>query len=76
MKLSISLGEEDVAFLDRFAAEAKISSRSAVLQRAIELLRASELEASYQAAWDEWAEEEADAWESTVGDGVTTQATH
>lgn len=72
MKLSISLGEEDVAFLDRFAAEAKISSRSAVLQRAIELLRASELEASYQAAWNEWAEEGADIWESTAGDGVTT----
>ena len=71
MKLSVSLGEEDVAFLDRYAAEAKIGSRSAVLHRAIDLLRASELETAYQAAWDEWAEEEAPVWEITVGDGVT-----
>lgn len=70
MKLSVSLGEEDVAFLDEYAAHERIGSRSAVLHRAIELLRASDLESAYQAAWEEWAEDEAAAWEVTAGDGV------
>ncbi|HVV08649.1 ribbon-helix-helix domain-containing protein [Amycolatopsis sp.] len=70
MKLSVSLGEEDVAFLDEFAAETKAGSRSAVLHQAIELLRASQLEDAYQAAWAEWEEEEAAVWEPVVGDGV------
>jgi antitoxin MazE9 len=71
MKLSVSLGEEDVTFIDEYAAQQRIGSRSAVLQRAIELLRASELESAYQAAWEEWSEDDAAAWESTTGDGVT-----
>ncbi|WP_285487119.1 antitoxin [Amycolatopsis taiwanensis] len=70
MKLSVSLGEDDVAFIDEYAAQRSVGSRSAVLHRAIELLRASELESAYQAAWEEWAEDEAAAWEVTTGDGV------
>lgn len=70
MKLSVSLGEEDVAFIDEYAAQQRIGSRSAVLHRAIELLRSSELESAYQEAWEEWAEGEAAAWEATAGDGV------
>jgi antitoxin MazE9 len=70
MKLSVSLGEEDVSFIDEYAAQEHIGSRSAVLHRAIGLLRASKLESAYQAAWEEWAEDEAAAWESTTGDGV------
>jgi Arc/MetJ-type ribon-helix-helix transcriptional regulator len=72
MKLSVSLGEEDVAFIDQYAAQERVGSRSAVLHRAIELLRASELEAAYEAAWEEWAEGDGDAWEVTVGDGAVT----
>ena len=35
MKLSISLPDEDIAALDRYAQAAGISSRSAAIQRAI-----------------------------------------
>jgi Arc/MetJ-type ribon-helix-helix transcriptional regulator len=72
MKLSVSLPDEDVEFLDRYAAERQIGSRSAAVQRAIRMLRASELGAAYEEAWDDWSVEgEADAWESTTGDGLS-----
>ncbi|HVW42698.1 MAG TPA: antitoxin [Amycolatopsis sp.] len=70
MKLSVSLGEEDVAFLDEYATRTKAGSRSAVLHQAIDLLRTSQLEHAYQAAWDEWSGEEEQAWDAVVGDGV------
>ena len=43
MKLSVSLPVDDVAFLDEFAQAAGMDSRSAVLQRAIAMLRAAGL---------------------------------
>ncbi|NKQ52938.1 antitoxin [Amycolatopsis sp. K13G38] len=70
MKLSVSLGEEDVAFLDEYAARTSAGSRSAVLHQAIDLLRASQLEDAYQAAWEEWAGDEEQAWDAVVADGV------
>lgn len=70
MKLSVSLSEEDVAFLDKYAEQTRTGSRSAVLHRAIDLLRASQLEGAYQAAWDEW-QEEGELWDVTAGDGLT-----
>ncbi len=71
MKLSVSLPEDDVAYLDAYAETRKMSSRSAVVHKAVGLLRASELSSSYQAAWDEWsASEDASLWETTVGDGL------
>ena len=59
-------------FLDEYARERGLESRSAALQQAVRLLRAAELGASYQSAWEEWATEEGGsaAWESTVGDGL------
>ena len=40
------------------------ASRSAVLQRAVRLLRASELGAAYEDAWSEWTDDgDAEAWE-------------
>lgn len=72
MKLSVSLPEEDVEFLDAYARARGISSRSAAVRRAIRLLRASELAGQYAEAWEEWAEnEDAEAWEVAVGDGLT-----
>ncbi len=72
MKLSISLSDEDVSFLDEYARERRIASRSAVLQRAIVQLRASELGEAYTEAWDEWqASEEAERWESTTANGLS-----
>ena len=71
MKVSISLPGEDVEFLDEYVRSRRLESRSAALQRAVRLLRSSELAASYESAWEAWdADGEADAWESTAGDGI------
>ncbi|MFF3554388.1 ribbon-helix-helix domain-containing protein [Streptomyces tsukubensis] len=72
MKISVSLPERDVAFLDEYAAATSADSRSAVIQAAIGLLRASELEDEYAQAWQEWEQDDAaEAWDSATGDGLT-----
>ncbi|GAB2750479.1 ribbon-helix-helix protein, CopG family [Saccharothrix sp. AJ9571] len=74
MKLSVSLSDEDVAFIDHYAAAADVPSRSAVVHRALELLRASQLEDDYRAAWDEWTAHGDEAeWDAATGDGVLTR---
>ena len=71
MKLSISLSEDDVAILDRFAKDTGLESRSAAVQRAIRMLGDPQLEADYATAWDEWeASGDFADWESTTGDGL------
>ena len=71
MKVSVSLPGEDVEFLDAYAREQGLESRSAALHRAVRLLRTAELGGTYEAAWNEWMTEgEAELWESTAGDGV------
>ncbi len=70
MKLSVSLPDADVAFLDAYAEAQGIESRSAVLHKAVRALRASELSAAYEDAWEEWGSTEAEAWEATVADGL------
>ena len=71
MKVSVSLPGEDVQFLDEYAKEQGLESRSAALHRAVRLLRTAELGGTYEAAWDEWkAAGEAEVWEATTGDGV------
>jgi Arc/MetJ-type ribon-helix-helix transcriptional regulator len=71
MKLSVSLPAEDVDFLDAYAAAQGIDSRSAVVQRAVRLLRDSELAVAYADAWEEWeASGAADDWDRVVGDGL------
>jgi Arc/MetJ-type ribon-helix-helix transcriptional regulator len=71
MKVSVSLPGEDVHFLDEYAREQGLESRSAALHRAVRLLRTAELGGSYEAAWQEWAAEgDADVWETTAGDGL------
>ena len=70
MKVSVSLPGEDVQFLDDYAKEQGLESRSAALHRAVRLLRTAGLGGIYQAAWDEWAAGgEAEVWDSTTGDG-------
>ena len=67
----MSLPGEDVQFLDEYAKEQGLESRSAALHRAIRLLRTAELGGTYEAAWEEWAAENDDTlWESTTGDGL------
>lgn len=65
MKVSVSLPDEDVAFLDDYARNHHIASRSATLHRAIRLLRASELAQNYAEAFAEWDNAESHLWEST-----------
>ena len=75
MKLSISLPDEDVAALDRYARTAGIPSRSAAVQRAIRLLAQPELDDAYAAAWEEWeASGDAAAWEESTADGLADAA--
>jgi len=71
MKVSVSLPEEDVSFLDAYAQSQGIESRSAVVHKAVGLLRASELDDAYEDAFTTWShEEDADAWDVVAGDGV------
>ena len=75
MKLSVSLPVQDVAALDEYARTAGLPSRSAAVQRAIRLLRQSDLAQDYAAAWDEWESSgEQAAWDGTVADGLTDVA--
>ena len=71
MKLSVSLPEEDVAYIDEYAQRVGAQSRSSVLHQAVALLRMSELEAEYAEAFREWREsEDHELWENTVSDGL------
>jgi Arc/MetJ-type ribon-helix-helix transcriptional regulator len=73
MKVSVSLPEDDIEFLDSYAHAQGIASRSAVMHKAVSLLRAAQLGTAYEDAWDTWtASGDADAWETTVGDGIGT----
>ena len=72
MKLSVSIPDDDVAFLDQFAERAGMESRSAVLHRAIALLKSADLAGEYDIAFTDWNESvDEQLWESTVGDGLT-----
>jgi Arc/MetJ-type ribon-helix-helix transcriptional regulator len=71
MKVSMSLPAEDVEFLDSYAQAQGYPSRSAVLLKAVRLLRAGELTDAYESAWAEWAATGEDGlWEVAAGDGV------
>jgi Arc/MetJ-type ribon-helix-helix transcriptional regulator len=71
MKLSISLPDEDVEFLDEYTADHGMPSRSAVVHKAVRLLRSSGLGAAYEDAWADWEASGDDAlWESTADDGI------
>lgn len=71
MKLSVSLPDEDVEFLDEYARTQGYRSRSAVVHKAVRLLRASKLGEAYADAWHEWSDSgEADVWDAVAGDGL------
>ena len=73
MKLSVSLPDEDVEFLDQYAKTQGYDSRSAVVHRAVRLLRSTELGDAYADAWSEWSESgEAAGWDVVAGDGLAT----
>jgi Arc/MetJ-type ribon-helix-helix transcriptional regulator len=71
VKLSVSLPDEDVAFLDDYAREIDAGSRSAVIQYSIRLLRHHRLMAQYAEAMKEWqGTEDAALWDVLTGDGL------
>jgi Arc/MetJ-type ribon-helix-helix transcriptional regulator len=70
MKISVSLTDEDVDYVDVYARRRGVGSRSAVIREALRLLRASGLGPDYAAAWAEWPDGEQKAWDTTVADGL------
>jgi Arc/MetJ-type ribon-helix-helix transcriptional regulator len=75
VKVSISLADADVEFVDEYARAQGFRSRSAVIQQAVRFLRASELGGAYAAAWQDWESGgDAEDWERTAADGLTTEA--
>jgi Arc/MetJ-type ribon-helix-helix transcriptional regulator len=70
MKVSMSLPEEDVTFLDAYATEKGLPSRSAALHKAVRLLRATGLGVDYESAWAEWSIEDQQIWDPTASDGL------
>jgi Arc/MetJ-type ribon-helix-helix transcriptional regulator len=71
VKVSVSLPEDDVEYLDAYARERGLASRSAAVHKAVRLLRASELGEAYEQAWNDWdASEDAELWNNVTADGL------
>jgi Arc/MetJ-type ribon-helix-helix transcriptional regulator len=71
MKVSVSLPEDDVEFLDAYARDQGMESRSAAVHQAVGLLRTSQLAEAYEDAWESWdASDDAAAWDTTTADGL------
>ena len=73
MKLSVSLSAHDVEFLDDYVRRQALQSRSAGVQAALATLRTMSLGDMYEAAWDEWSDEQA-VWNCTNKDGLSDEA--
>lgn len=72
MKVSVSLPDDDVEYLDAYARDRGLESRSAAVHKAVRLLRASELGPAYEQAWADWAaSEDAELWNGVAADGVS-----
>jgi Arc/MetJ-type ribon-helix-helix transcriptional regulator len=75
MKVSVSLPEDDVEFLEAYAQAQGFDSRSAVLHKAVRLLRTDGMSSDYEGAWQEWADSgDGELWDATVGDGAGSDA--
>jgi Arc/MetJ-type ribon-helix-helix transcriptional regulator len=71
MKISVSLPDEDVEFLDSYARAQGFESRSAVVHTAVRMLRSSKLGDAYADAWREWEEsDDAELWDRIAADGL------
>ena len=73
MKLSVSLPEADLSFLDEYARHESLASRSAAVRAAITALQEAYLGDLYEAAWDE-AADDLPAWDATLKDGLSDEA--
>lgn len=71
MKVSVSLSDADLKFVDEQTDSGLFASRSAAVQAAIRLLRDRTYTDSYAAAWSEWDDSGDSAmWEPTTEDGL------
>lgn len=68
-KVSLSLSESDLAFLDAQALEGRYPSRSAAIQDAVRLLRESRLADAYAEAYGEGYDDE---WDVVADDGLAS----
>lgn len=66
-KVSVSLSEADLSYLDGQTLAGRYASRSAALQDAIRKLRESQLADAYAEAFAEWHD---DAWSEATADGL------
>ncbi len=66
MKISVSLPEDDIRFLDEQG-----TNRSATLHEAVALLRDRHLTAMYAEAFSEWSDSpDAKLWDAATADGL------
>jgi hypothetical protein len=71
VKLSVSVDQGFVPFIERYQHNHTVRTKSEVVERALELLRKAELEQAYKEAAQDWLENpDAALWENTVGDGI------
>ena len=71
MKISVSLPDEDIQFLDEYAEAQGYPSRSAVVHTAVRILRSSKLGDAYADAWQEWeGSGDSEVWDSAANDGL------
>ena len=66
VKMSISLPEDLSVFIETFKINHSFRTRSEVIERAVTLLRAKELEEAYREASAECTDE----WDTTLSDGL------
>jgi Arc/MetJ-type ribon-helix-helix transcriptional regulator len=73
MKVSVSLPQDDIAFLDEETRAGRYPSRSAAVKAAVTVLRQAAITDSYAEAWEEWEQSGDDLlWDSVAGDGFAS----
>lgn len=72
-KLSISLTDDLVKFIDRYRSDRGLKARSEVIDQALRLLKQQSLEAAYTEAYAEMSQEDS-LWDITTGDGLSDEA--
>lgn len=71
MKISVSVPDPDVAYLDAYAEANDLGSRSAAVHHAVDALRHVGLAVAYEDAWDEWdASGDRTVWDTASSDGL------
>ncbi|MEP6527711.1 MAG: ribbon-helix-helix domain-containing protein [Nocardioidaceae bacterium] len=70
MKVSVSLPDDDIEFLDQLAESHGYASRSAVVHQAIALLRLGGLADAYEDAWMSWDSADQSVWDAVIADGL------